>query len=106
MHTMQARANPAQLISSRPLLPGLRACHRGNVRCAAEQPEQRMQRPSALHPVTFGGDLTLPEVLEIRLAALEEKQLADEAQVNRNDELLPERKDCMKSWSICPAAAG
>ena len=80
---MQARANPAQHISSRPLLPGLRARHRGNVRCAAEQPEQRMQPPSALDPMTFGGDMAFPEVLEIRLAALEEKQLADEVQVRR-----------------------
>ena len=42
-----------------------------------------MQRPSALDPMTFGGDMAFPEVLEIRLAALEEKQLADQAQVNR-----------------------
>ena len=97
MHPMQARASPAQHISSRPLLPGLQACHRGSVRCAAEQPEQRMQRPAALEPMTFGGDMVLPEVLEIRLAALEEKQLADEAQVSRHDEQPLERKDCCRA---------
>ena len=83
MHTMQARANPAQHISSRPLLPGLQTCHRGNVRCAAEQPEQRRPQPSALDPMTFEGDMAFREVMEIRLAVLEEKRLADEAQVNK-----------------------
>ena len=100
MHTMQARANPAQHISSRPLLPGLQARHRGSVRCAAEQPEQRMQQPSALEPMTSGGDMALPEVLEIRLAALEEKQLADEAQASRNDEQPLDCKDCCSAWLL------